>query len=625
MTIIDRKRTLDFIKTFLAQYEQGGLLPVWELSSNETECMIGYHSVSVIADAAVKGINGFDMEKAFEAMKKSAEARNRYGLGAYMDKGMIETDDDGENVSRTLEYAYDDWCIAQMALLLKKDSDYKLYMERSQYWKNLFDPVSGFIRPRKNGGWYEPFDPREVNNNYTEANAWQYTFFVPHEVGSLSSMIGNATQFEKKLDELFSTDSKTTGREQSDISGLIGQYAHGNEPSHHMAYLYNYIDKPEKTFQRVHQILNDFYHDKPDGLIGNEDCGQMSAWYVLSALGLYQVCPGSYNFEFSVPLFPKSVIHLENGKTFSQVLDKLPNEIASGNYFQSYTQQAQKQFGMVMSYGKLMDGGSYSFKLKKPSKSEDVSFSRSNIKASESFSIQRNPIIEANKLSFRDSLLITIKDSDAKIFYTVDNSTPNTKSVKYVTGEQLSIDKSTTIKAIAVNEDGLTSKVVTAQLNKMPHPDWKIKIISPYDNQYTAGGDEALIDGLRGDVNWRKGYWQGYEGKDFECIIDLGKEQSVGSFTAEFLQDVGAWIFMPKKVEFSFSKDGNTYSDNTALGNNVSDKDEKVQKKTFKTMLLRPVTARFVKVKAINYGKLPEWHPGAGGDSWLFLDEITIN
>jgi hypothetical protein len=181
------------------------------------------------------------------------------------------------------------------------------------------------------------------------------------------------------------------------------------------------------------------------------------------------------------------------------------------------------------------------------------------------------------------------------------------------------------VKAIAFNSKGEQSKIVTAHFMKLPHPDWKITLGTNYDKQYTAGGDEALIDGLRGDVNWRKGYWQGYEGKDVEWIIDLGSEQKVGSFSAGFLQDAGAWILFPKKVEFSFSKDGTTFTDNTSLGNNISDKDEKVQIKNFKTMLIRPVDARYVKVKASSYGKLPEWHAGAGGDSWIFADEITIN
>ncbi|MEO8088623.1 MAG: GH92 family glycosyl hydrolase, partial [Bacteroidota bacterium] len=621
MTIIDRKRTLDFIKTFLAQYEQGGMLPVWELAANETECMIGYHSVSVIADAAMKGIRDFDMEKAFEAMKKSAEAKNRYGLGAYMDKGMIETDDDGESVSRTLEYAYDDWCIAQMALLLKKDEDYKRYSERAQYWKNLFDPAIGFIRPRKNGGWYEPFDPREVNNNYTEANAWQYTFFVPQEINSLIEKSGGPQQFEKKLDELFTTESKTTGREQSDITGLIGQYAHGNEPSHHMAYLYNYIGKPWKTQQRVHEVLTDFYHAGPDGLVGNEDCGQMSAWYVMSALGFYQVTPGNPAYTAVAPLFTNEKIHLENGKT---ILIKTSGASNSNSYIKEIkmTDMTKNPFETIPD-NILQNGGNFNYVLE-PYSSKDVIERKSTILFGREDNIPNHivesPLIISPGNVIKDSISVSIVSSDDyQVYYSRDNG----EYVKYVGPFYCST--TTEIKAYAERKDRVRSKIVAAHFLKMPHPGWKLTLSSTYDNQYTAGGDEAMIDGLYGDVNWRKGYWQGYEGKDMECVIDLGSEQKVGSFSAEFLQDVGAWILLPKKVEFSFSIDGVTYTDNTNLSHNVSDRDEKVQTRSFKTMLLRPVDARYVKIKATGYGKLPGWHAGAGNDSWIFVDEISVN
>ncbi|MEQ3690056.1 MAG: GH92 family glycosyl hydrolase, partial [Flavobacterium sp.] len=252
-TLIDKKRTSDYINTFIKQYEQGGRLPVWELASNETDCMIGYHSVSVIADAMVKGIQGFDYEKAFEASKTSA-MRDVLGLEAYKKNGFISIDDDHESVSKTVEYAYDDWCIAQMAMLLDKKEDYEYFMKRSQNWKNLFDWETGFIRPKKNGGWDKPFDPREVNNNFTEGNAWQYTFFVPQDIVGMIDAYGGNDKFEAKLDEMFNSESKTTGREQVDVTGLIGQYAHGNEPSHHMAYLYNYVGKPEKTNEKVKYI-----------------------------------------------------------------------------------------------------------------------------------------------------------------------------------------------------------------------------------------------------------------------------------------------------------------------------------------------------------------------------------
>ncbi len=239
-TITEQKRSLDFIKSFLAMYEQGGRLPVWELCSNETDCMIGYHSVSVIADALAKGIDDFDIDLAYQSMTASANW-DHLGLPAYINQGFLSIDDEHESVSKTLEYAYDDWCIAQVALRLNKTEDYKQYILRSNAWRNLLDPESKLMRPRKNGGWLTPFEPREVNNHFTEGNAWQYSFFVPHDVKGLIKAMGGVAPFEAQLDVLFSAPIETTGRTQPDISGLIGQYAHGNEPSHHMAYLYNYI------------------------------------------------------------------------------------------------------------------------------------------------------------------------------------------------------------------------------------------------------------------------------------------------------------------------------------------------------------------------------------------------
>ncbi|HYG52402.1 MAG TPA: GH92 family glycosyl hydrolase, partial [Flavobacteriales bacterium] len=316
LTIIDQKRTLDFIKTFLAQYKEGGRLPVWELSSNETDCMIGYHSVSVIADAYVKGIRNFDAELALEAMQKSA-TWNHFGLPHYIKNGYLEQGHEHESVSKTLEYTYDDWCIANLAQRLGKTDIANEYILRSKSWTNLFDAQTGFMRPRVNGGWFTPFEPREVNNNFTEANSWQYSFFVPHDIGSLMKSMGGEGKFADKLDALFTADTTTVGREQADITGLLGQYAHGNEPSHHIAYLYVYAKQPWKTQKIVHKIQTEFYKNSPDGLIGNEDCGQMSAWHVLSALGFYPVCPGIPDYALGAPLFEKSVIHLESGKTFT--------------------------------------------------------------------------------------------------------------------------------------------------------------------------------------------------------------------------------------------------------------------------------------------------------------------
>ena len=326
LSIIDPDRTVDFVRSFLLQYQQGGKLPVWELGSCETECMIGYHSVSVIADVILKEIGvekdakgrtvyPFDYNLALEAMIHSAKLKD----SAFLDVdgkqlGYMGIENTAESVSKLLEYAYDDWCIARVAYVLNKDDVAKNFYARSERWKNVYDEKTGFMRPRVNGGWLSPFDPKEVNNHFTEANAWQYSMYVPHDIMGMMDKLGGLKATENHLDSLFSADSRTTGRDQADISGLIGQYAHGNEPSHHMAYLYNYCGKPEKTQAIVDRVCKTFYQDSPDGLIGNEDCGQMSAWYVMSAMGIYAVCPGSNVYTTGVPQFYEVEI-LREGKS----------------------------------------------------------------------------------------------------------------------------------------------------------------------------------------------------------------------------------------------------------------------------------------------------------------------
>ena len=264
-TLTEPKRDNDFILTFLRQYEEGGMLPVWELSGNETDCMIGYHAVPVIVDAYLKGIRNFDAGKALEAMKHSAE-QDQLGLKYYRFQGFIPGDKESESVSKTLEYCYDDWCIAQMAKSLGKTDDYRTYIQRAQYYKNIFDPSTGFMRAKMNNTWQSPFDPAEVNFNYTEANAWQYSFYVPQDLDGFMGLHGGREKFAEKLDAMFTAGSGTTGRDQSDISGMIGQYAHGNEPSHHMAYLYDYAGQPWKTQELVHRICKEMYTNNRDGL-----------------------------------------------------------------------------------------------------------------------------------------------------------------------------------------------------------------------------------------------------------------------------------------------------------------------------------------------------------------------
>jgi len=618
MTLIDEKRTVDFIKTFLAEYEQGGLLPVWELSSNETECMIGYHSVSVMADAMMKGIQGFDYSKALEAAKKSAETRERYGLGAYIDKGFLEAEDENESVSKTLEYAYDDWCIAQMAKQLNREDDYKTYMERSQSWKNMFDPITGFIRPRSNGGWLKPFDPFEVNNNYTEANAWQYNFFVPQDIQVLINYYGGKKNFEKKLDDLFSASVKTTGREQSDITGLIGQYAHGNEPSHQIAYLYNYTDRPDKAQKIIHQVLNDFYKNAPDGLIGNEDCGQMSAWYVMSSLGFYQVCPGSPNFNMTSPHFSESLIRFSDSTSLKIKVENF----AENNFYIQNKNDISTSY--TIAFDKLKKSKELSFTL--DSTVTDVINKETAIATEQEYPILRVPIISAKTMVFKDSLEIKMESftPGSKIIYMLQG--PFERPAKLVYDKPFHINQSTTINAYVVDSLEQESKWIKASFYKLPHPNWKIRIKGKYNSQYTAGGDEGLLDGLHGDENWRKGRWQGYQSQDFECVIDMVKKTSLDTLSATFLQDSRSWILMPTQIEFEISDDGNKYVHIATLVNDIAPEEEKTAIKKFETILPGTIQARYVKIKAKNFGKLPEWHQGFpfGGEAFIFVDEVEV-
>ena len=575
-TLIDKKRTADYINTFIKQYEQGGRLPVWELASNETDCMIGYHSVSVIADAMAKGIKGFDYEKAYEASKHSAML-DHLGLDAYKKQGFISIDDEHESVSKTLEYAYDDWCIAQMAQLLNKKEDYHYFMERSQYWKNLFNWDNKFIQPKKNGGWDKPFDPKEVNNNFTEANAWQYTFFVPQDIQGMIEAYGGEEKFEAKLDEMFNSVSETSGRHQVDITGLIGQYAHGNEPSHHVAYLYNYVGKPEKTKEKVHYILDNFYTNTPDGLIGNEDCGQMSAWYVLSAMGIYNVTPGQPFWSTTTPYFDKIKVNLENRE---------PETISKSSE---------------------MNLTKFGFENANALKQENVK------------SLVTVPVIQAESKAFKDKLNVEFdsKNNEVEFFYSINNS-----DFKML-NEKLILDETSKINLYTNDGFGNKSKTVSAQFFKKPN-NYTIALKSVYNPQYHAGGPEGLLDGIYGSENWRKGDWQGYQTHDFEAVVDLQTKKNIQEISANFLQDTRAWIVMPTEVSFYVSDDNVSFQKVATIANTIPANDYEVQTKKLTEKL--NTSGRYVKVIAKNFGKLPEWHQGFpfDGEAFIFIDEIEV-
>jgi len=361
-TIIHPERTSDMINSLLAHYNETGLLPVWSMQGNETNMMIGYHAVPVIVDAYFKGIENFDVGLAYEACKNSAMDNSRQ-IDLYKELGYVPVDAQHENwsVSKTLEYAYDDWCIAQFARDLGKTEDYNYFFERSENWRNVYDSQSTFMRPKlKNGEFISDFIPKEYSAYFCESNAWQYFWSVPQNIEGLVKEIGGNELFEKKMDTMFTLNPLPEDKLPIFSTGMIGQYAHGNEPSHHVAYLYNYVNKPWKTQELVREILETQYKNSPDGHCGNEDCGQMSSWYIFSSLGFYPVNPAQGVYSFGSPLFDAATLNLENGKKF--IVETINNSI-SNKYIQSIELNGNPISRNYITHKEIIKGGKLVFTM----------------------------------------------------------------------------------------------------------------------------------------------------------------------------------------------------------------------------------------------------------------------
>ncbi|MDH5415469.1 MAG: GH92 family glycosyl hydrolase, partial [Flavobacteriaceae bacterium] len=364
LTITDPDKVADFINSMLAYYQINKKLPVWTLYGNETNTMTGYHSIPVITEAYLKGIHGFDIEKAYEAMKTTMMQDER-GLEYYKKYGYVPFNLLDESVTITLEYAYNDWCVAQIAKALGRNDDYNYFLNRSKAYKFLFDTETGFMRGKSDNGnsWHEPFDPKfsshRVHADYTEGNAWQHSWFVLHDTDNLIKMHGGEEKFTDKLEQLFTESSEITGENVSaDISGLIGQYAHGNEPSHHIAYMFNYTDKPWKTQYWVREILKTQYDTTPEGLSGNEDCGQMSAWYVFSSIGIYPFNPASGEYQIGSPIFEKTTIKISDNNSFTIIAKNASDE---NIYIQSAILNGTAFNRTTITHSELMSGGTLEF------------------------------------------------------------------------------------------------------------------------------------------------------------------------------------------------------------------------------------------------------------------------
>lgn len=645
ITILDEKITNDFIRSLIAKYEESGILPIWELAANETFTMIGYHSIPVIVDAYMKGIRNFDIEKAYEAMTNSAMGDER-GLKYYKKMGFIPMDKAHDAVSSTLEYAYDDWSIAMIAKELGKDKDYKYYMTRAKNYENMFDHKTKFMRGRYNsGGWSENFDPISPSylgsGEFTEGNSWQYTWFVPQDVEGLKKLMGGDKLFKEKLDSLFTIEvDREKYQMPSDVTGLIGQYAQGNEPSHHIAYLYNFAGFPWKTQNILRKIMDDFFHSGRDGLCGNEDCGQMSAWYAFSAIGFYPVLPGSNEYVIGSPLFDKVTIHQENGNKF---IISANNNSHENKYVKSLSLNDKNYDKLYFTHDDLRKGSTLNYEMSgTPNKDfgTDIS-SRPNSGISEEYKAIKydkyfSPIINPHRTLFANEIEINLENfnQNSEIYYTIDGSEPTQNSLKY--SKPFTLDKTFVLQAAVFGNKLLRSEIISKEFCKTIVRDEKNPYLlkdgevypliienDKYHKDYTGGGKNALIDGNLGNTDFRSPYWQGYQSNNCDVIIDIGKKENIKKISVNFLENQGSWIFLPKKISVAFSNDGKSYSSETIIYEKEVAENYDTVIKTFEKQLNNK-EARYIRFVAENIGQCPTYHKGAGGPAFIFIDEIIM-
>lgn len=450
------EETKDFVNTLVRMYEQFGVLPMWELSANDTYCMIAYHAVSVFADAHAKGVKGIDIDKMLEASLTTANQDKR-GLFSYKTLGYVGSNASSQSVSKTLEYAYNDWCIAQLANATKDSENEEVFTQRAQFYQNVYDPSRGFMVGRNtNRAFAEDFEATKVGYDFTEGNSFQYSLFVPHDMQGMRDLLGGELELEHWLDSLFVAEIDPDLDDGTDVTGLIGNYAHGNEPSHHMAYLYNYTTAPWKTQERVYQILNDQYKDNPAGISGNEDCGQMSAWYVLSAMGFYSVNPGQTEYQIGVPLFDNVSLNLPNNKTFKISVSKASSE---SKYIHSMKMNGKPYHKAVIDHKDIAAGGTWEVVLKdtpplvNPFKQEATQYITKRYTSVPYVAKGENYFLNATEVSLAS-------DEKASIYYTLDGSTPSKKSAKYTL--PFTIKEKTEVKFVAYSDDLLPSYVVSS-------------------------------------------------------------------------------------------------------------------------------------------------------------------
>lgn len=561
-TILDTAFVNDMIWSMLDMYRCTGDLPIWPLASGETGTMIGYHSASVIADAWLKGIDGYDAEYALDAMVRSS-CINSKGSDKYMQYGYVPSDLKRESVSLTLEYAYDDWAIAAMAEKMGRQDIADRYYGRASNYANVFDGSTGFFRGRNaDGSWASGFNQFATGRDYTEATPWHYRFFVPHDVRGMEQLFGGRERFVSALDSLFGFEYEGDLPDLQDVTGFKGQYAHGNEPSHHMAYLYSFIGMPSKTQELTRELLDEMYSPTPEGIIGNEDCGQMSAWYIFSALGFYPVCPGTGEFILTCPLFEEAEIRLPGDRTLKITADNP----ARNRYVRSVTLNGHRLDTPYIRYESLMEGGELHFELsRRPEITAAESSAGSSATGKLPYSMTDGDFVSMPYTTSRVNLFVDSVDvvlgcatADSEIRYTLDGTEPDRESSLYE--HPIRLYSSGVLKARAFSEALDPSRVLVLKARKAEF--------------IPARRPAGLVPGVRYD--YHEGEFSDVGSMAASPVVQSGtmplpsisgapQEDHYGYVFSGYIDvpETGVWTFMTKSDDGSVLEiDGETAVDN---------------------------------------------------------------
>lgn len=635
-SIIEHRSTADFVNSLVKRHSLHKVeLPVWELVGHDNICMIGYNAVAPMAEAVLKNIDGIDNQSVLDAVVAASNDLTKHspnydvnGMEEYLLLNYVPGDINC-SVSKTVEQNYYDWSIAKVAEKLGDSDLAAQYYRRSLGYRKLYNPETQYLSPKFRTGKWRGMSSSSWNDyvgNYVSGNIWGYSAYVPHDTEGWIKLLGGEDRLAEWLDKVIADTTKIGGDQHLDISGFIGKYGHGDEPSQHIPYLYNFAKQPWKTQYLVRQVMDQLYSDSPDGLINNEDLGQMSAWYIFSSLGFYPVNPSSGDYIIGSPLVDRATINLENGKTFKI---RTENNSSSNRYIQSVKFNGTAYPYSYITHDMIMEGGDLLVVMgSKPNKSwgSDSNYTPRSLTTSEGEDsvIPFTPYDQISGYTFEQSHEVDLNclTNDAVIYYTLDGTVPSEKSSVY--RSPILLDKSTLVKAVAITEEKNKSFIFEQNYYKAKKIDLDINSVkfSEYPHSFGETDGSMLFDGEVGSLHFGDGKWSGWKKDTVTISIDLGEELSISGVNLGYLNHNKVWIFQPKSITVIIPQEGEDYISSKDILLSKSMEGSRLNRREY--FSFKDIVSRYVTVQVICHNKIPSWHAAAGEKPLLFLDELMI-